>query len=110
MLPRVLEAEMQANQDLFYVPIYLPYELEKEDVDAYLGGDVVMSDALVSRLTESNAQIKREVGYADRWEYAEPALARLLGDKSADYMDVMSESDWIYGDLIEAIDKAGATN
>ncbi|WP_152604853.1 hypothetical protein [Psychroserpens jangbogonensis] len=89
-----------------YVPIYLPFQIEYDEVLTFLGGNLIdksQKDALKAFLIRENAEVKKYLNDNDfEWKTYEPTLARHLSESTITYYNRVIESQLMI-DQIEPI-------
>lgn len=80
----------EANDNITYLPIYLPFHIEISDVEAYIGGAIrceELRDDLDVYLQSKNNQLKNDLKDNDpkEWLTYEPTLARHLSKSTITY-------------------------
>lgn len=90
-----------------YIPIYLPFHIELDEVQKFLGADILINqkqiDSLRTFLKQENGALKatlKDQGF--KWETYEPTLARHLSASTIEYYDRIIKSK-IFTDQIEDI-------
>ena len=82
-----------------YVPIYLPFQIEFDEVESFLGGELTDKNQISKLqifLKRENSKVKKEIddnGY--EWETYEPTLARHLSKSTINYYDRVIQSTLI---------------
>lgn len=95
------------NKDplIAYVPIYLPFQIEFDEVESFLGGELIDKDqisALHKFLIRENSKVKKEINDNDSiWETYEPTLARHLSKSTINYYDRVIQSTLITDQINE---------
>lgn len=92
----------EANENIMYLPIYLPFHIDIEDVENYIGGAIIceeLRDDLNLFLQSKNQQLKIDLKDNDPevWLTYEPTLARHLSKSTIAYYDNV-----INGELMKA--------
>ncbi|MGC1473153.1 MAG: hypothetical protein WA775_11220 [Psychroserpens sp.] len=91
-----------------YIPIYLPFQIELQEVENFLGGELINPDQITSLqtfLNLENAKVKTEINDdSSVWQTYEPTLARHLSVSTVKYYDRVIESQLIT-EQIDAITK-----
>lgn len=82
----------EANENIMYLPIYLPFHIDIEDVENYIGGSIIceeLRDDLNLFLQSKNQQLKIDLKDNDPevWLTYEPTLARHLSKSTIAYYD-----------------------
>ncbi|MBA6152462.1 DUF443 domain-containing protein [Gelidibacter maritimus] len=94
------------NPLVSYIPIYLPFQIELKEVEAYLGGKLIDSDQIIELnyfLDRQNAKVKKQINdNGSVWQTYEPTLARHLSKSTIAYYDRVIQSELIT-DQIEEI-------
>ncbi|MEO9077385.1 MAG: hypothetical protein ABI263_08835, partial [Gelidibacter sp.] len=89
-----------------YIPIYLPFQIELKEVEAFLGGELIDPDQILELkyfLGQENAKVKKQINdNGDIWQTYEPTLARHLSKSTITYYDRVILSELIL-DQIETI-------
>ncbi|MFD2917908.1 hypothetical protein [Psychroserpens luteus] len=88
-----------------YVPIYLPFQIEFDEVQSFLGGELTDKNQirlLDTFLNRENNKVKEEIddnGF--EWETYEPTLARHLSKSTITYYDRVIQSTLITDQITE---------
>lgn len=89
-----------------YIPIYLPFQIELQEVETFLGGDLTDADQIIELkyfLDQENAKVKKQINdNGTIWRTYEPTLARHLSKSTITYYDRVIRSKLIT-DQIEEI-------
>lgn len=92
-----------------YIPIYLPFQIELKEVEAFLGGKLTDPNQIVELnyfLDQENAKVKEQINdNSSVWETYEPTLARHLSKSTITYYNRVIQSTLI-SDQIEEIKAA----
>ncbi|MEM5566875.1 hypothetical protein WNY78_17265 [Psychroserpens sp. AS72] len=101
-IPNYLSAFMRdqsKNPLIDYVPIYLPFQIQYDEVQSFLGGELINKDQidkLHEFLKRENAKVKKEINdNGFEWETYEPTLARHLSESTIKYYDRVIQSTLI---------------
>ena len=82
----------EANENIMYLPIYLPFHIDIEDVENYIGGVIIceeLREDLNFFLQSKNNQLKTDLNdnNPEIWLTYEPTLARHLSKSTIAYYD-----------------------
>nr|WP_321236404.1 hypothetical protein [uncultured Psychroserpens sp.] len=88
-----------------YIPIYLPFQIELNEVEGFLGGelkDSLQIKDLKTFLDRENAKVQKEINdNGSVWETYEPTLARHLSASTITYYDRVIQSKLITDQINE---------
>ena len=88
--------ELSKDPLIEYVPIYLPFQIEYDEVLSFLGGKLInksQKNALEIFLKQENAKVKKELNdNGSEWKTYEPTLARHLSESTIKYYDRVIQS------------------
>ncbi|GAB1858564.1 hypothetical protein MHTCC0001_34030 [Flavobacteriaceae bacterium MHTCC 0001] len=100
--------EWRKDPNIHYVPIYLPFQIQYEEIVKYLGADSLKNESQITALkeflkikNEAVAKVLDDDGFT--WETYEPTLARHLSKSTITYYDRVLKSN-VVTDEIRAID------
>lgn len=95
------------NPLVSYIPIYLPFQIELKEVEAFLGGKLIDSDQIIELnyfLDRQNAKVKKQINdNGIVWQTYEPTLARHLSKSTIAYYDRVIQSELITDQIEEII-------
>ncbi|MDG5491806.1 hypothetical protein [Psychroserpens sp. SPM9] len=82
-----------------YIPIHLPFQIEFDEVQSFLGGDLIDKNQILAFeqfLKQENAKVKAQIkDNATIWKTYEPTLARHLSKSTIAYYDRVIQSELI---------------
>ncbi|WP_040280076.1 hypothetical protein [Psychroserpens damuponensis] len=107
-IPNYLSSYMRdrsKDPSIEYVPIYLPFQIEYNEIESYLGGELIDKDQVSELqvfLNRENAKVKKEINdNGFEWETYEPTLARHLSESTITYYDRVIQSTLITDQIKE---------
>lgn len=76
------------------IKIFLPHKISLNDIEEAIGGEVVITNELLSAIRTNNIEIKKALGLmngyqSNEWGIVEPPLARLLSVPAIKYEEAM---------------------
>ncbi|WP_299335452.1 hypothetical protein [uncultured Psychroserpens sp.] len=97
------------GESMTYIPIYLPFQIELEEVQDFLGADELTDSNQIIELKYfldvENAKVKKELDDNGAvWKTYEPTLARHLSTSTIKYYDSVIQSELI-SEQIQAINQ-----